>query len=69
MLFEGELMLIEDGGETALHAGAIACGLSKRLPATAITWSITGRNVRFILEIGSRQRADLSTTCSDTLTR
>jgi uncharacterized cupin superfamily protein len=61
-LLEGELVLVEDGGETLMHAGdccAFAKGagdghhLINRSTATAV-----------YLEVGSRQPDDL-TTCSD----
>jgi uncharacterized cupin superfamily protein len=61
-VLEGELMLIEDNGETVLHAGACAAfpngsgnghHMINRSNATAV-----------YIEIGSRHPADI-TTCSD----
>jgi uncharacterized cupin superfamily protein len=61
-LIEGELMLIEDGAETVLHAGD--CAAFPKGSGNGHHLINKSSAVAVYLEVGSRNRNDL-TTCSD----
>jgi uncharacterized cupin superfamily protein len=61
-VLEGELTLIEDGGETVLRAGD--CAAFPKNTGNGHHMINKSSAIAVYLEVGSRQRADL-TTCSD----
>ena len=62
-VIEGELTLVEDGGETVLRAGDCAA-FPRRTPGTVIATINRSDVTAVYLEVGSRSPDDL-TTCSD----
>ena len=61
-ILQGELMLIEDGGETALHAGD--CAAFPKGSGDGHHMINRSETTAVYLEVGSRSPLDL-TTCSD----
>ena len=61
-VFEGELVLIEDGGETTLRAGD--CAAFPKNSGNGHHMINRSNTVAVYLEVGSRQADDM-TTCSD----